>query len=528
MNIQEMVDITKSLNLLQQYQEITDKSTIISKADSFGIITYVNDNFCKISGYTREELIGKSQSIVRHPKNPSSMFQDMWKTIKDEKKIWNGIVRNITKDGESYYVDSTIKPILDVDGTILEYISLRHDVTAIMSPKKLLSDYINSCREPIVVMIKIEYFDDIEKYYGLNISEDIEKKFQKEFVKLLSQRCPFDHIYSLGEGIFALASDRSNYDFTTEIIINNFKELQQKSKDIQLNIGELRYDVSILMSISYGEDALSNVKYGIKNLQESKHKFIIANGLTLQEHNKAQENLQTLTMVKEAIDRSNIVSHFQPIINNKTKKIEKYESLVRLIDPQEKVLSPFFFLDTAKKGQYYSQITAIVLENSFAALQKTDVDISINISILDIEKDATREQIFLLLNKHKENLHRVIFELLEDEVVKDFDLVESFIRDVKKMGVRIAIDDFGAGYSNFERLLEYQPDILKIDGSLIKNIDTSLLSLHIVETVIAFAKKQNIKIIAEFVENEKIYDILHGLGVDYSQGYYFGKPDVLL
>ena len=152
---------------------------------------------------------------------------------------------------------------------------------------------------------------------------------------------------------------------------------------------------------------------------------------------------------------------------------------------------------------------------------------SINLSALDIEMPSMRKYIFKLLKKHKENASRVVFELLEDESVKDFRTIQSFINDVKKYGAKIAIDDFGAEYSNFERLLDYQPDILKIDGCLIKNIQTDKYSKSIVETIINFAKKQNIKIVAEYVENEDIFNILKKLGADYSQGYYFGKPEKL-
>ncbi len=95
------------------------------------------------------------------------------------------------------------------------------------------------------------------------------------------------------------------------------------------------------------------------------------------------------------------------------------------------------------------------------------------------------------------------------------------------MGVKIAIDDFGAGYSNFERLLDYQPDILKIDACLVKNIVTDTYSKDVVQTIVSFAKAQGIKTVAEYVESEAIYDIVKEMGVDYSQGYYFGKPDAL-
>jgi len=164
------------------------------------------------------------------------------------------------------------------------------------------------------------------------------------------------------------------------------------------------------------------------------------------------------------------------------------------------------------------------LENSFKILEHITTKISINLSSLDIEKEETRGILYELLERYSSDAGRIVFELLEDENVKDFAVIKRFIKKVKKLGVMIAIDDFGAGYSNFERLLEFEPDILKIDGSLIKNIANDIYSRNIVETIVSFAKKQNIITIAEFVENEEIFNILNNLGVDYSQGYYFGEP----
>jgi len=181
-------------------------------------------------------------------------------------------------------------------------------------------------------------------------------------------------------------------------------------------------------------------------------------------------------------------------------------------------------LDIAKKSKYYPQITNLVLEHSFKALENTDKDISINLSAIDIELKSTRRKILSLLEKYKEDSKRVVFELLEDESVKNFNVIKEFVKEVKKFGAKIAIDDFGAGYSNFERLIDFSPDILKIDGSLIRNILTNEYSLSVVKTIIAFAKERNIKTVAEFVESKEIYELLKELGVDYSQGYYFGRP----
>ena len=185
-------------------------------------------------------------------------------------------------------------------------------------------------------------------------------------------------------------------------------------------------------------------------------------------------------------------------------------------------------MDISKKGTYYSQITQRVIESSFNILDHIKHNVSINLSFLDIENSETREKLINMVSipAYKS---RVTFEILEDEEVKDIKTVIKFIKDVKELGdVKIAIDDFGSGYSNFERLLDYNPDILKIDGSLIKNIEHDRFSRNIVETIVTFAKKQNIKTIAEFVENESIYNILNDIGVDYSQGYFFGKPEKLI
>jgi len=114
--------------MLQQYQEAIENSNIVSKTDVNGIITFVNDEFCKISGYTKAELIGKNHNIVRHPDVPASKFKLLWQTIK-AKKIFKGTVKNLAKEGSTFYVNTTVIPILDAAGNIEEFIAIRYDVT---------------------------------------------------------------------------------------------------------------------------------------------------------------------------------------------------------------------------------------------------------------------------------------------------------------------------------------------------------------------------------------------------------------
>ncbi len=515
----------KNLHFLNVYQEAANQSSIISKTDKRGIITYVNDAFCKISGYNRDELIGKNHNIVRHPDNPKEIFKEIWHTIKKEKKIWKGIVRNRAKNGKSYYVDSMIMPITDENGDILEYISLRHDVTEIMNPQKQLINAIKNFTNPILVYIKLDRYEDMEEFYDNDTIELIQDKAYEYLKKVYEQRYDIDKLYRLGNGEYAFLIDKEKYLDKDEDFIKNMKICQEKIREEKIPIGEIEYDISILVSIAYVKNKiLESAKLGIKKLLKTKRNFIIANNLADLELTQARKNMQTIFMIKKAIENSKIVSYFQPIVDNNTKKTVKYESLVRLIDENDKVVSPFFFLETSKKSNYYIKITNIVLEHSFSILTHCNADISINLSAIDIEQKTTREKIYNLLEKNKANASRVIFELLEDENVNEFETIKEFIKRVKEYGVKIAIDDFGAGYSNFERLLDYQPDILKIDGCLIKDIKTCNYSLSAVKSIVTFAKEQNIQTVAEFIESEDIFNIVKDLGIDYSQGYYFGKP----
>ncbi|HEX5669951.1 MAG TPA: response regulator, partial [Sulfuricurvum sp.] len=126
-------------SLSNQLKAMINTSSIVSKANTNGIITYVNAEFCHISGYTQEELIGQPHNIIRHPDNSPALFEQMWKTLQS-KKTFHGIVMNRRKDGTTYYVDSSIAPILDDNNTILEYISIRHDVTSLIEKQHEIED----------------------------------------------------------------------------------------------------------------------------------------------------------------------------------------------------------------------------------------------------------------------------------------------------------------------------------------------------------------------------------------------------
>lgn len=517
-----------TLNLLEVYQEATNKNSLVFKTNVQGVITYVNELFCERSGYRREELVGQEHTIIKPHDNSDDVCTEILQKVAQEKKIWKGVVRNCSKNSKSFYVDSVILPIVDADGIVVEYIFMGHDISDIMNPVKQLNKAMLNFYEPLVIYLKLDKFEMMEEFYTQDILEIIQEKAAKHLEKRFSQLYDFDKIYPLGNGDFALLIEYSKYFKDEKSFIAQLKQCQEKISEDKIDLDEMEYDIAVLMSVAYGkEKVFESAKLGMKKLLKIKKDFIIANNLAIMEQEKAKENIKVVSMIKKALSESKIVSYFQPIIDNKTQEIVKYESLVRLIDENDKVISPFFFLETSKKSNHYPKITNVVMEHSFSILRNSEADISINISAIDIEQKMTRERILDLLEANKEHTSRVVFELLEDENVKEFDVIREFIQKVKSYGVKIAIDDFGAGYSNYERLLDYQPDILKIDGCLIKDIASSSYSLSAVKSIVTFAKEQNIQTIAEFIENESIFKIVKELGVDFSQGYYFGKPEPL-
>ncbi len=177
-------------NLLNEYKKAVDLSNILSKTNSKGFITYVNDKFCEASGYERSELIGKPHSIIRHPNMPSAIYKELWDTIKS-KRSWNGIITNMRKDGKKYVVDSTVVPILDIDGDIIEYIAIRHDVTEFEQTKEQLSTLNRAMKNKVdelySMTVSLEEEASYDSLTGIFNRSSFEKSFTEEIEKASMQ-----------------------------------------------------------------------------------------------------------------------------------------------------------------------------------------------------------------------------------------------------------------------------------------------------------------------------------------------------
>jgi c-di-GMP phosphodiesterase len=197
-----------------------------------------------------------------------------------------------------------------------------------------------------------------------------------------------------------------------------------------------------------------------------------------------------------------------------------------MIDNNGTIVSPGYFLPAARQSRLYPLLSHFVIEEVFKMLETTPHHYSINLSVDDIFDLPTKE---FLIQKLSSTIHsnRLIFEILESEGIENYQEVSAFISEVKQLGARIAIDDFGTGYSNFAHILRLDVDILKIDGSLIRNIDTDTNAQTILIAVVEFSKHLGLKTVAEFVHSEAVYNKCKELGINYLQGYYLSEPKPL-
>ena len=251
--------------------------------------------------------------------------------------------------------------------------------------------------------------------------------------------------------------------------------------------------------------------------------------LTIAYREEEQSKLvDEIVFIKNVVENASIEPYFQGIFNINSLKIEKYEALMRLIDPKTKeVFSVFPFLQTAKKIKLYEKIMEIMIEKTFEKISLLNIEFSINLCYEDIFNESFRNYIYKKI-ENCSNSQNIVFEILESDFIEDFNIVKNFATKVRSYGCKIAIDDFGSGYSSMENILKLKPEIIKIDGSLIKDIDTSIESRAIVRNTVNMAKELNAKTVAEYVHSKEVFDVVKTLDVDFLQGFYLEKPKAFL
>jgi diguanylate cyclase (GGDEF)-like protein len=382
-----------------------------------------------------------------------------------------------------------------------------------------LEEYLQTAPDKIsLIILDIDAFDTITSEFGKAFSDQIIKQVHNTLENFTTDHIKLFHLFT-DRFAFILENYNNDQDINLAISIKSLFE--------NLHLNHYNIDISITFSMGIARDnsekiiiqansALTDVKLEGKNAYK-----LFDNGIEYEEQQK--NNIYWAKRIKEIILEDNLIVYYQPIVNNKTLQTEKYECLVRAID-NDKIVPPYFFLEVAQTRGYLKNITKIIIDKSFRTFENSHFDFSINLTQDDL-KDGDIVKFFKYkIKQYDIDPSRVFLEILENVTSLRSKESEKIFKEFIKIGFNISIDDFGTETSNFSRILSLDADVIKIDGSFIKNLDTDENSVKIVETIVSFAQKINAKTVAEFVHNEEIFNIVKELGVDYSQGYYFSAP----
>lgn len=394
-------------------------------------------------------------------------------------------------------------------------------LTGLPTRPKLLDDITRS-DFPALAFLNLESFKEINDLYGHQVGDEVLKDVAQRLVEAYADgpyviyKMPADEYAVLGVGVHP------------SVLLEKSCAVVDAMHNVNFVFEGHEIPLSLTAGIGYCKETLMrDADMALRKAKEDPSTRCLIYDESIDEAEQYERNLRSVNVVKHAVQEDWVVPHFQPIVSTRTGLPEKYESLIRIVDDADTVWSPFHFLGPAKKARLYHHLTKAMIEKSAATFRDTDYEFSINLSVEDILNSDTVYFLAETLERH-DVYRRTVLEITETEGIENYKEVSSFIRRMQDQGCKIAIDDFGSGYSNFEYLLKLNVDYIKIDGSIIKNLDSDANSRIVAETIVDFARKLGVRTIGEFVHSQQILDIITDLGIDYAQGFFTGKPATTL
>ncbi len=388
---------------------------------------------------------------------------------------------------------------------------------------KKLFEIQNETISSTAFMVDIDRFTNVNRVYGIGYGDTLLKIFASRLSNL-SNKFPSLSVYRLESDKFIMLLQQSSKNLISALL----SEINRVSAEPFILHGSASIHIKLLISIvervEYEEKVISKL---LKAMMEKKsHRQERVNYIFYDKGSpflkQQEENLLWMHRIHSVIKNGDVYPIFQPIIDNNTLEVVKYESLMR-IEYKGEVISPAKFIEPATILGLLPELTKILIDKTLQKMQTSSKAFSINISEEDIEENYLQDYIKEKLEEHQIESKRVTFEILENMTTDNRQVLEH-LSIFKDIGVEIAIDDFGSESSNFSRLSSVQANLIKIDGQFIKDLDSNKLNMKIVKAIVFLAKEFDCKIVAEFVHNEEIFKIVRDLGIDYSQGYYFGAP----
>ncbi|MBN1699891.1 MAG: bifunctional diguanylate cyclase/phosphodiesterase [Spirochaetales bacterium] len=396
-------------------------------------------------------------------------------------------------------------------------VTFSDELTGVLNRKELIR-HLNHVWEHTLLLLNIDDFNLINSTYGYHVGDFILQRS----AALLAGIIPDEAMLFRPSGDEFIVLLALPHSVSVKRLAKNINRIFSQHFFTYQSL-ELRIGFSIGIAQGKGMSLLKHadiaLRRGRKIGKNRYEEYVTDNDL----EERQKENIEWANHIKDAIKNNHFLPFFQPIINNRTQQIDKYECLARMLH-HKVIISPVHFIEPSIKAGLLPYITRSIIAKSFDCFKTNHYDFSVNISENDLQHHYLFDFIKTNLDRFGIRPDRFIIEITE--IIQSADGESHFgqIRELRNLGIKIAIDDFGKGHSNFSRLLELHPDYIKIDGSFIRQIDKSRDSYNIAYAIAHFARSINTDVIAEHVHNERVFEKVRELDIQYSQGYFFGKP----
>ena len=543
-------------HMLKLSRAVESSPNPILITDAQGHIEYANKKSEKVSGYSLTEMLGNKLESYKSNNTPADVFEEIW-SIAAEAGEWSGEIENRRKDGSEHWLKVYVAAVFDDENTISHYVVISEDITdSRQLAQKLsyqathddLTGLINRAEFETRLAMKVENaklndsehalcFLDLDQFKVINdtcghIAGD---ELLRQLGKLLNgvmRRS--DTLARLGGDEFAILVTDCNQR-QAEKIANEVRELIEQFQfiwDSQVfTIGVSIGLTSINSQTINRTEALKQADtacYAAKN--SGRNRVYIYQG---HDKNLVQQEgeFKWVNEIKEALVDNRLVLYVQPIVTTSSNQLDSYEILVRLRGKNGQLSPPGAFLPPAERYNLSDKIDKWVIDHVFAWLEQHQADLpflkqfAINLSGASVGHTEMLGYISSKLAKAKFDPAMIKFEITETAAIGNLRNANSFIKELTEIGCEFSLDDFGSGLSSFAYLKNLPVQSIKIDGMFVKDMLTDPLDFEMVKSINDIGHVMGLETIAEFVEDEQVWQKLRSIGVDYGQGYYLGVPE---